>query len=180
MTDIQIRNVVASAQTNSKIPLARLAQELEGTEYEPEQFPGLVVRLDDPKASALVFTTGKIVCTGTTSPQIAKKAVDKLLLKIKDLGVPVSKVTKIEVQNIVASAIIGKEVNLNLVAFGLANTEYEPEQFPGLVYRLDNPAVVFLIFSTGKVICTGGKSKADVEKAVDKLKAQLTAIRALK
>lgn len=178
--EIHIRNVVASAHANSRIPLSRLAMELEGTEYEPEQFPGLVVRLEDPKAAALVFNTGKIVCTGTTSPQAARRAVNILLEKIKGLGVPVAKSANIEVQNVVASADIGKEINLNLVAFGLDNTEYEPESFPGLIYRLDEPAVVFLVFSSGKVVITGAKSREMIQKAVEKLKSKLTKLRALK
>lgn len=153
---------------------------IEGTEYEPEQFPGLVIRMTEPKSAALVFTTGKIVCTGTTSPQMAKKAVEKLLGKIRGIGVRVPKSTRVVVQNIVASAAIGRQIDLNAVAFKLEGTEYEPEQFPGLVYRLEDPEVVFLLFSTGKIICAGGKSKEIVIKSIGKLKRQLREIGALK
>lgn len=177
---ILIRNVVASCSADAKIPLSRLAMALEGTEYEPEQFPGLVYKMEDPKAAALIFRTGKIICTGTTSLPMAKKAVEKVILKIRDLGVSVSKTKKIVVENIVASAIIGNNINLNVVAFKLENTEYEPEQFPGLICRLDEPQVVFLLFSSGKIICTGGKSKDVVEKSIDKLKKTLKEIGALK
>jgi len=178
--EITIQNVVASCQADSRIPLSRLAMELEGTEYEPQQFPGLVVRLAEPKSAALVFNTGKIVSTGTKSPQQAKKAVEVLLVKIKKLGVPVSKTTKIVVQNIVASANIGREINLNVVAFQLENSEYEPEQFPGLIYRMEEEKVVFLLFSTGRVICTGGKSKESIERALATLVNRLRQVKALK
>jgi len=181
MTDtISIHNVVASCAADSKIPLARLAMELERTEYEPEQFPGLVMRMDNPKSAALVFNTGKIVCTGTKSPEQARVAVDNLVGKIKSLGIDITKITDFKIQNIVASANLKSELNLNQIAFEMEGTEYEPEQFPGLVYRLDGPNTVFLLFSTGKVICTGGKSPDDVHNSVIKLKENLNNIGALK
>lgn len=176
---IVIQNVVVSSSIDTKIPLSKLAMQLEGSEYEPETFPGLVARLSEPKAAALVFKTGKIVCTGTNSPALAKRAIDNLLEKIKALGVKVPRVSKIDVQNMVASTSLGKGVNLNRVAFALENVEYEPETFPGLVYRLEEPEVVFLIFSTGKIICTGGTSRPTIEKAVDILKKKLKEIGAV-
>lgn len=176
---IKIHNVVASCGTDSKIPLSRLAMELEGTEYEPEQFPGLVLRLENPKAAALIFNTGKIVCTGTKSPEQAKEAVGNIITKIKSLGIDINGINGLTIQNIVASANVGAELNLNQIAFQLEGTEYEPEQFPGLVYRLNGPKTVFLLFSSGKVICTGGKSEEEVHESVKKLKENLKTIKAI-
>ena len=174
-----IRNVVASCSTDSKIPLSRLAIGLEGTEYEPEQFPGLVMRLTDPKAAALIFNSGKIVCTGTKSPEAAKCAIDKLVQTIQALGVSVGKVRDITIQNIVASANMDAKLNLNKIAVELEGTEYDPEQFPGLIYRLDDPHVVFLLFTSGKVICTGGKSQKELNRSIEKLRENLTGINAI-
>src|SRR3989344_21542 len=169
---IAIHNVVASCTADNKIPLSRLAMKLERTEYEPEQFPGLVFRMDEPyKSAALIFNTGKIVCTGTKSPEQAKKQVSSLIDKIKSLGIDVNGTKDLKIQNIVASAHLGSEINLNQIAFELEGTEYEQEQFPGLVYRLDVPKTVFLLFSSGKIICTGGKSRKDIEESVIKLRA---------
>lgn len=176
---IKIHNVVASCTADAKIPLARVAMELEGTEYEPEQFPGLVLRIDEPKAAALLFNTGKIVCTGTKSPEQAKEAVLNIVKKIQSIGIDVNGTNALTVQNIVASATVGAELNLNNIAFQLEGTEYEPEQFPGLVYRLDGPKTVFLLFSSGKVICTGGKSEEEVRASVEKLKGNLRKIDAI-
>ncbi|MEA3343809.1 MAG: TATA-box-binding protein [archaeon] len=176
---IKIHNVVASCSADMKIPLSRLAMELEGTEYEPEQFPGLVMRLENPKAAALIFNTGKIVCTGTKSPDMAKEAVANIVKKIKSLGIDITGTNGLKIQNIVASASVGTELNLNQIAFQLEGTEYEPEQFPGLVYRLDGPKTVFLLFSSGKVICTGGKSEEEVTVSVEKLKGNLKRINAI-
>ncbi len=179
MGNMSIHNVVASCQTDSKIPLARIAMEIEGIEYEPEQFPGLVLRLSEPKAAALIFSSGKIVCTGTKSPDQAMEAVNNLIELMKSIGIDIGGVKSIDIQNIVASASLGKEVNLNKIAFELEGTEYEPEQFPGLVYRMDEEDVVFLIFTSGKIICTGGKSLEQIERSIEKLKKKLESIGAL-
>ncbi len=179
MVEMSIHNVVASCQTGSKIPLARIAMEIEGIEYEPEQFPGLVLRLDQPRSAALIFGSGKIVCTGTKSPDQAVEAVNNLIEIMKGIGIDVKGVESVEIQNIVASASLGKSVNLNRIAFELEGTEYEPEQFPGLVYRMYEEDVVFLIFTSGKVICTGGKSIEQIERSIERLKKKLESIGAL-
>ncbi len=179
MENINIHNVVASCHAGTQIPLNRLAMELERTEYEPEQFPGLVLRLDDPKSAALIFNTGKIVLTGTKSPAQAELGVEKLVKLIRTLGIDITEVKDMKIQNIVASANMNAKLNLNKIAFELEGTEYEPAQFPGLVYRLDGPKTVFLLFSSGKVICTGGKSEEDVHVSVAKLREKLKAISAL-
>ncbi len=176
---VSIHNVVASCHTDSKIPLAKIAMEVEGIEYEPEQFPGLVLRLNEPRAAALIFSSGKIVCTGTKSPDEAKRAVNNLIELMRSIGIQINEVKSIDIQNIVASAYLGREVNLNKIAYELDDCEYEPEQFPGLVHRMEEEDVVFLIFTSGKIICTGGKSVEQIERSIEKLKQKLKAIGAL-
>lgn len=166
---IYIHNVVASCSVNAKIPLSQLALELEGTEYEPEQFPGLVYRISNPKSAALVFSSGKIICTGTKSAEHASDAISSLIENMRNLGIEIPKNHHVNINNIVASTSIAEELNLNKIAFTLDGTEYEPEQFPGLVLRFEDPKVVFLLFKSGKVICTGGKSEKMVEDAIGKL-----------
>ena len=170
---IKIENVVASASLNVKIKLEKLVANLEGVEYEPEQFPGLVLRLKDPKAAALIFSSGKIVCTGAKSPKDAKFVIAKIVVKMNKLGFRIPKGYRVQLENIVASAKLDRELNLNQIAFNLENTEYEPEQFPGLVYRIDDPRVTFLLFGSGKIICTGGRSIEDVKRAVAKADKRL-------
>ena len=170
---IKIENVVASASLNVPIKLEKLVANLSGIEYEPEQFPGLVMRLKDPKAAALIFSSGKIVCTGAKSPSDAKVVVGKIVKRMNKLGIKIPKNYKVRLENIVASAKLDRELNLNNIAFTLENTEYEPEQFPGLVFRMDDPRVTFLLFGSGKIICTGGRSIADVKKAIAKLDKRL-------
>jgi transcription initiation factor TFIID TATA-box-binding protein len=170
---IRIENVVASTSLNVPIKLEKLVSNLDNVEYEPEQFPGLVLRLKDPKAAALIFSSGKVVCTGAKSPKDSKLVIAKIVAKMNKIGIRIPKNYKVQLENIVASAKLNRELNLNNIAFSLENTEYEPEQFPGLVYRMDDPRVTFLLFGSGKVICTGGRSIEDVKRAVAKADKRL-------
>ncbi len=179
LQNYSIHNVVASATLDSTISLSELAIKLDRAEYEPEQFPGLVYRLEEPRAAALIFNSGKIVCTGTKSVEDAKRAVDTLVNIINNNGVKTNGKHTVVIQNIVASTYAGKSLDLNKVAFEMEGTEYEPEQFPGLIYRLDEPPVVFLLFQTGKIVCTGGKDPRDIERGIQKLEERLREIGAI-
>ena len=150
---------------------------LTGAEYEPEQFPGLIYRLKDPKAAALLFSSGKVVCTGTKSLEQVKVAIKKVTSQIEKAGIHIKSEPKIEVQNIVATFDLEQKINLSSIAIslGLEKVEYEPEQFPGLVFRMDTPKVVLLLFGSGKVVCTGARKPQDVEDAVNKIIVELRA-----
>lgn len=173
---IKVENVVAFATLGVDIPLEKLVKEVENTEYEPEQFPGLVYRPTNPRAAALIFSSGKIVCTGAKSIENAKLAMQKVADTIRGVGINVPKKFPIEVENIVASTKIKAQLNLEEIAFMLENAEYEPEQFPGLVFRITEPRVAFLLFSSGKIICTGAHSIDDINKALAKFKEKLEEI----
>jgi transcription initiation factor TFIID TATA-box-binding protein len=175
---IKIENVVASTQIGENIDLNKISKEVKDAEYKPKQFPGLVLRTKEPKAAALIFRSGKVVCTGSKSVEDANKAVRQVVKIISQLGIPVILEPEVRVQNIVASADLGADLNLNAIAIGLGleNIEYEPEQFPGLVYRLDEPRVVVLIFGSGKMVVTGGKDPNDATKAVERIAEELTAL----
>lgn len=172
---INIENVVASTQIGENIDLNKISREIKDSEYKPKQFPGLVLRTKDPKAAALVFRSGKVVCTGSKSVEDARRAVKQIINMLREINISVIDEPDVKVQNIVASADLGVDLNLNAIAIGLGleNIEYEPEQFPGLVYRLDNPRVVVLIFGSGKMVVTGGKSPDDARKAVERISEEL-------
>jgi len=178
MIEIKIQNIVASTTFAEKLDLDVIAQSFEEAEYEPEQFPGLVYRLSDPKTATLLFRSGKANCTGAKNVEDVQKTVDIIADKLKKLGVEVYKDLKIIVQNIVATADLGGELNLTETAqgLGLDNVEYEPEQFPGLVYRIKEPKVAMLLFSSGKIVCTGARSTEDVSTAVEKLSEELSSL----
>ncbi len=170
---IKVENVVASATLKVDIPLDTVVRKLEGVEYEPEQFPGVVLRLKEPKTACLIFSSGKLVCTGAKSPKETREAVENIVKLLRRIGIKVPKNYEVDIQNIVASAKLGRDLNLDKIAFELENAEYEPEQFPGLVYRIEEPRVAFLLFSSGKIVCTGAKTIADIKRAVEKLDKRL-------
>jgi len=178
--NIKIENIVASAALGIRIPLEKIVEHLEGTEYEPEQFPGLVYRMKDPKAAALIFSSGKIVCTGARSIGDVRKVVKKVVNMIKSAKLGNPKKYSIQIENIVASAKLPSRLNLDKIAFELENSEYEPEQFPGLVYRTKDPKAAFLLFSSGKIVCTGVRKVEDIESSVRKITKKLKSISALK
>jgi len=184
MPEVIVENIVASTSFADKLDLDVIAQSLEEAEYEPEQFPGLVYRLSDPKTATLLFRSGKANCTGAKNVEDVKKTVDIIADKLRKLGVEVykDKDLKIVIQNIVAISDLGTELNLNEVAMGLGleNVEYEPEQFPGLVYRIRDPKVAMLLFGSGKIVCTGARQTEDVSKAVEKLSQELTSLDLIK
>lgn len=167
--DIQIVNIVVSTSLEHDIPLEKMAATLSNTEYNPEQFPGLVIRIREPKTSALIFSSGKVVCTGARTLEKVEESLQQIIKSLEKINIKIKIKPKINVQNIVASGSVGMDLNLNVLAMKLENTEYEPEQFPGLVYKLPQAKATFLLFSNGKIVCTGTKSEEQVNDAVDKL-----------
>jgi len=176
MIEITVQNIVASTVFAEKLDLDLIAQVLEGAEYEPEQFPGLVYRLGTPKTATLLFRSGAANCTGAKTLADVKTTVKIIAGKLKKIGITVYKNPEIVIQNMVATSDLGGELNLSeaAVALGLENVEYEPEQFPGLVYRIREPRVALLLFGSGKLVCAGAKNTEDVSKAVEKLSEELT------
>ncbi|SHH08490.1 TATA-box-binding protein [Halobaculum gomorrense] len=173
---INIENVVASTGIDQELDLQTVAMDLEGADYDPEQFPGLVYRTADPKSAALIFRSGKIVCTGAKSTDAVHEALHMVFDELRALDIPIDEDPEITVQNIVTSADLGADLNLNAIAIGLGleNIEYEPEQFPGLVYRIDDPDVVALLFGSGKLVITGGTKPSDAEAAVGVISDRLS------
>ncbi len=177
---IEVVNIVVSTSLGHDIPLEKMAATLSNTEYNPEQFPGLVIRVKDPKTSALVFSSGKVVCTGARTMENVRESIKKIIKSLEKINVKITITPEIKIQNIVASGRVGMDLNLNTLAMKLENTEYEPEQFPGLVYKLPEAKATFLLFSNGKVVCTGTKSEDAVHKALDILIGKLKSIKKVK
>lgn len=166
---IRIVNIVVSTSLEHDIPLEKMAATLPNTEYNPEQFPGLVIRIREPKTSALIFSSGNVVCTGARNMKDIDESIAQIIKSLERINIKITVKPKITIQNMVASGSIGMELNLNVLAMKLDNTEYEPEQFPGLVYKLPEGKgkATFLLFSNGKIVCTGTKSEVHVKESVD-------------
>ena len=173
--EITVVNIVVSTSLGHDIPLEKMAATLSNTEYNPEQFPGLVLRIKDPKTTALLFSSGKVVCTGARSMEKVEESIKKIIKSLEKIKIKITIKPEIKIQNIVASGSVGFDLNLNTLTMKLDNTEYEPEQFPGLVYKLVDPTATFLLFSNGKLVCTGTKNKQQLEDAMVQLNRNIKA-----
>ena len=170
---INIENVVASATLNQKVDLNAVVKGYPGVEYRPEQFPGLVFRLKRPKTATLIFSSGKMVCTGAKSEKLARSAVGKVVKELKTNGIVILGRPKIVIQNMVSSANLHGKIDLETASDVMDNVMYEPEQFPGLIYRMKEPKVVMLLFASGKLVITGAKCEEQVYEAAEKINATL-------
>jgi transcription initiation factor TFIID TATA-box-binding protein len=170
---VSVENVVASASVDQKIDLNEVTKKFPDTEYHPDQFPGLVFRLKTPRTATLIFRTGKMVCTGAKSEEMAVKAVQTVVERLRKGGIKIKNDAEIVVQNIVAAVNLGGKIHLEHAARTLPRSMYEPEQFPGLIHRMLDPKTVILLFASGKLVCTGAKKESDVYRSVNNLHALL-------
>ncbi len=166
---ISIENVVASATIEQRLDLKDITKKFPDVEWRPELFPGAVFRLRSPKTATLLFRTGKMICTGSKSEKMARKAVKTVVQKLRKGKIKIKKEATVKIQNIVASINLGGKIHLEQAARTLPRSMYEPEQFPGLIHRMLDPKTVILIFSSGKLVCTGGKTEKDVYRSVNQL-----------
>ena len=170
---ISIVNVVVSASIDQLLDLKDITKKFPDVEWHPDSFPGAVFRLKEPKTATLLFRTGKMVCTGAKSEELARKAVKTVVQKLRKGGIKIKKDATVTVQNIVASINLGGRVQLQETARRLPRSMYEPEQFPGLIHRMLDPKTVILIFTSGKLVCTGAKTEKDVFRSVNNLHSTL-------
>jgi transcription initiation factor TFIID TATA-box-binding protein len=161
--------VLSVTYEGTEFNLNKLVRSLDGARYNPERFAGLIYKSEYPRASFVIFASGKMNCVGASSMNDAKLAIKKLTEKLRKARVKVKTEPKVKVQNIVASVNFGRKFDLEHIASRFENTEYEPEVFPGLVFRLDDPKAVLLLFTSGKGVCAGVSSIRDVNRAAQKI-----------
>ncbi len=162
----KIENIVATVILDQSLDISFIEERIPDVTYQPDQFPGLVLRLEKPKTTALIFKSGKMVVTGAKSTVQLIDVVKRIIKLLTKAGIEIVSKPRIQIQNIVASGDVGAYVNLERAAYLLEDSMYEPEQFPGLIHRMRDPRVVLLIFSSGKMVITGAKEESEVEKAV--------------
>jgi len=165
-----IQNIVASVTVGETIDLDAVVKNFPSVIYRPEQFPALVLRLEKPKVAVLIFSSGKMICAGAKSIRMVEEAVNKVLRGLKEKGIITRGEPKIEIRNIVGSAFLGGDIDLEGAAYVLGRTIYEPEQFPGAIYRMDEPKVVVLIFASGKLVIVGAKREEELTRAARRLR----------
>jgi len=157
---ISVVNVVASASVDQRMDLNDITRKFPDVEYHPDVFPGLVFRLKSPKSATLIFSSGKMVCTGSKSEELAKKAVKTVVKQLRKGGIKVKKDATVTIQNIVSSINLGGKVNLEQAA-------------PGLIHRMLDPKTVILIFASGKLVCVGAKKETEVYRSVNNVHSLL-------
>ena len=172
---LEIQNVVASSALGQEVDLESIAMDLSGADFDPEQFPGLIYRPETAEATCLIFRSGKMTCTGGGSVEAAHETIQAAVDTLRELGID-AEGADVTVQNVVLDADFGETLNLEAIAIGLGleDIEYEPEQFPGLIYRLDEPDAVVLLFGTGKTVITGVKSRDTAETVLEEIVARLS------
>ncbi len=167
--DYAIVNLVASGGLNANLDLYNLAMSIPNIEYEPEQFPGAILKMKEPKVSMLLFKNGKIICSGASAQNqinLAIKKANKMINEIQP-SVKILKTIEYEVVNLVATGNLHQNLDLFATAMQLDNVEYEPEQFPGAILRLDDPNLTMLLFKNGKVICAGAKNEKEMIRGLE-------------
>lgn len=170
---VSIENVVVSATVEQELDLVDIKKKFPEVEYHPQQFPGAVFKLKSPKTATLLFRTGNMVCTGAKSEDMAKRAVGTVVEKLRGKKIKIKNDAKVSIENIVSAVNLGGRVHLEQAARTLPRSMYEPEQFPGLVHRMIDPKTVTLIFASGKLVCTGGKSTQEVFRAIHNIHTTL-------
>ncbi|ODR79197.1 TATA-box-binding protein [Haladaptatus sp. W1] len=173
---VEIENIVATTTIDQELDVAQLGADLPSGTYDAEQFPGVICRLPTVSATMLLYRTGTITSTGANSVQDVEHGYRELFTQLRDLGIPVTEEPSISIENLVSSADLETSLNLNALAIGLGieDIEYEPEQFPGLVYRLEETSLVVLLFNSGKLIITGAKTKAQAQMGAKRVKSRLS------
>ncbi|CAL9145707.1 unnamed protein product [Musa hybrid cultivar] len=171
------RNIVSTVNLDCKLDLKAIALQARNAEYNPKRFAAVIMRIREPKTTALIFASGKMVCTGAKSEHQSKLAARKYARIIQKLGFP-AKFKDFKIQNIVGSCDVKFPIRLEGLAYSHgAFCSYEPELFPGLIYRMKQPKIVLLIFVSGKIVITGAKVREETYTAFENIYPVLTEFR---
>lgn len=175
---LKIENIVASGRVAEALDIEYLSDALDGCVLNKKKFPGAIYHMKSPEIALLLFSSGKIVMTGISNKNEFEKGLSTITGQLQQLGIQTLESPDVVISNMVCSYDSGDFINLNKVVLTLSHerVEYEPEQFPGLVYRIDDPKVVALLFSSGKFILTGAKNLDDVKLSIDYLTDRLRQI----
>lgn len=165
---VSIENVVASASINQKLDLDKIRSEFPDVEYHPMDFPAAIFRLASPKTATLLFSSGKMVCTGSKSEKTARKAVGKVVELLRT-AIDIEHDADVTIQNIVCAVNLGGRISIESAVRSLPRSIYEPDQFPGLIHRMLDPKTSVLLFSSGKLVCAGARTESEVYRSIHQI-----------
>ncbi|KAI9229999.1 MAG: hypothetical protein DHS80DRAFT_29234 [Piptocephalis tieghemiana] len=164
-----LQNIVATVNLDCRLDLKTIALHARNAEYNPKRFAAVIMRIRDPKTTALIFASGKMVVTGAKSEDDSKLAARKYARIVQKLGFA-ARFTDFKIQNIVGSCDVKFPIRLEGLAYAHGSySSYEPELFPGLIYRMVQPKIVLLIFVSGKIVLTGAKVREEIYRAFDNI-----------
>ncbi|NXX17630.1 TBPL2 protein, partial [Podargus strigoides] len=165
----QLQNIVSTVNLACKLDLKNIALHARNAEYNPKRFAAVIMRIREPRTTALIFSSGKMVCTGAKSEEQSRLAARKYARVVQKLGFP-AKFLDFKIQNMVGSCDVRFPIRLEgLVLTHQQFSSYEPELFPGLIYRMVKPRIVLLIFVSGKVVLTGAKERSEIYEAFENI-----------
>ncbi|XP_064515652.1 TATA box-binding protein-like 2 [Pseudopipra pipra] len=165
----QLQNIVSTVNLACKLDLKNIALHARNAEYNPKRFAAVIMRIREPRTTALIFSSGKMVCTGAKSEEQSRLAARKFARVVQKLGFP-AKFLDFKIQNMVGSCDVRFPIRLEgLVLTHQQFSSYEPELFPGLIYRMVKPRIVLLIFVSGKVVLTGAKDRSEIYEAFENI-----------
>jgi transcription initiation factor TFIID TATA-box-binding protein len=178
MVDIIIENIVSTTKLTDELNIQQLANKIENSKYDPNEFPGLIFHYSEPKTVAFLFPSGKLVCTGAKNIKDAKNVINKTKNNIQNTGLSTVREPEIEIQNIVSSSDVGRKLNLKSIVDSqiFENVEYNPEEFPGLIYKMDDLGMMSILFESGKIINTGAKKLEDAALSINAIKDKLSSM----
>ncbi|MBN2603231.1 MAG: TATA-box-binding protein [Candidatus Thermoplasmatota archaeon] len=181
MADIQVENIVATTHLANHFDIQHLASLIKDCKYDPNEFSGLALNFRHPKTAALIFPSGRIVCTGAKNMDQLEDLINRAIDQIERAGSKIPEEPEVEIQNIIATSHINKTLDLVAVAKSklIENVKFNPEKFPGLIIKMDNPRAVVLLFASGKIVCTGTKNLEDASLAINSIKEKLRSFGAL-
>eukprot|EP00775_Hariotina_reticulata_P008966 gene8966-9141_t len=166
----QLQNVVATVDLGCRLELKDIALHARNAEYNPKRFAAVIMRIREPKTTALIFASGKMVCTGAKSEAESRLAAKKYCRIVQRTGFDDVKLKEFKIQNIVGSCDVKFPIRLEGLAYSHGYfATYEPELFPGLIYRMKEPKIVLLIFVSGKVVLTGAKKREEIYAAFENI-----------
>ena len=172
-----LQNIVATVNLGCRLDLKTVALHARNAEYNPKRFAAVIMRIREPKTTALIFASGKMVVTGAKSEDDSKLASRKYARIIQKIGFA-AKFTDFKIQNIVGSCDVKFPIRLEGLAFSHGTfSSYEPELFPGLIYRMVKPKIVLLIFVSGKIVLTGAKQREEIYQAFEAIYPVLSEFR---
>lgn len=179
---MKLVSAVGGGKLSRELDLEELSKHLEASsvQYDPSSYHGIILRFEEAGPAVMIYRSGSFSISGAKSLESLYDTYEKLVNELDTLLGSLEYEEEFEVRNLVHQATMDdrESINLNALAIGLGldSVEYEPEQFPGMLYRPNRDNHLFLIFATGKIVSTGFSSPEKAEEEMTEVKDEIEAI----